>query len=46
MTAGWGNRSEKGVVMPSRGHFWIRVAYATTEVEAQKKAAFLGEHDT
>lgn len=46
MTAGWGNRSEKGVVMPSRGHLDTR-AYATTEVEAQKKAAFFGEttHD-
>jgi hypothetical protein len=41
VTAGWGNRSEKGVVMPSRGRLDTR-AYTTTEIEAQKKATLLG----
>jgi hypothetical protein len=46
VTAGWGNRSEKGVVMPSRGRLDTR-AYAESEVDAQKKAPFFGEqtHD-
>ena len=46
VTAGWGNRSEKGVVMPSRGRLDTR-AYTATESEAQKKATFFGEqtHD-
>jgi hypothetical protein len=42
VTAGWGHRSEKGVVMPSRGRLDIR-AYAESEVEAQKNASFFGE---
>ncbi len=46
MTAGWGNRSEKGVVMPSRGRLDTR-AYTATENVAQKNAPFFGEqtHD-
>jgi hypothetical protein len=47
VTAGWGNRSEKGVVMPSRGRLDTRT-YPAAEIEAQKKAAtYLGDktHD-
>jgi Type ISP C-terminal specificity domain len=41
VTAGWGNRSEKGVVMPSRGRLNTRT-YTAAEIEAQKKSALFG----
>ena len=46
VTAGWGNRSKKGVVMPSRGRLDTRTC-AEGENEVQKNAAFFGEqtHD-
>lgn len=42
VTAGWGNRSEKGVVMPARGRLDAR-PYTESEIKTQEHGKTLGE---